>query len=103
MPMYNKQILEVEANKFGFRRDTFEKVVRIKRVLEFINSDEFLNDHLWLKGGTAINFVVFNLPRLSVDIDMDYNPNDDKNMKLLFDEKIVARIKEHPMALWKCR
>lgn len=23
--------------------------------------------------------------------------------KLLFDEKIVARIKEHPMALWKCR
>lgn len=80
MPMYNKQILEVEANKFGFRRDTFEKVVRIKRVLEFINLDEFLNDHLWLKGGTAINFVVFNLPRLSVDIDMDYNPNDDKNM-----------------------
>lgn len=29
-----------------------------------------------LKGGTAINFTVFNLPRLSVDIDMDYTPND---------------------------
>ena len=29
-----------------------------------------------LKGGTAINLTVFNLPRLSVDIDMDYMPND---------------------------
>ena len=26
MPMYNKQILEVEANKFGFRRDTLQQM-----------------------------------------------------------------------------
>jgi len=49
-----------------------------------------------LKGGTAINLAVFNLPRLSVDIDMDYTPNDTK-------EEIVERIKEHPMAIWKCQ
>jgi len=48
VPTYNKQILEVEANRFGFMRDTFEKVVRLKEILEY-------------------------------------------------------RIKEHPMALWKCR
>ena len=33
MPMFNKQALESEAGKFGFRRDTFEKVVRLKRIL----------------------------------------------------------------------
>lgn len=80
MPMFNKQALESEAGKFGFRRDTFEKVVRLKRILEFINADEYLNDHLWLKGGTAINLTIFDFPRLSVDIDMDYNPNDEKNV-----------------------
>ncbi|MDR1354919.1 MAG: nucleotidyl transferase AbiEii/AbiGii toxin family protein [Propionibacteriaceae bacterium] len=30
---------------------------------------------LALKGGTAINLTVFNLPRLSVDIDMDFSQN----------------------------
>jgi len=78
--MFNKQALELEAGKFGFRRDTFEKVVRLKRILEFINADEYLNDHLWLKGGTAINLTIFDFPRLSVDIDMDYNPNDEKSV-----------------------
>jgi predicted nucleotidyltransferase component of viral defense system len=78
MPIFNKQVLEREAGKYGFQRDTFEKVVRLKRILEYINSTDFLNEHLWLKGGTAINLTVFDSPRLSVDIDMDYNPNDDK-------------------------
>ena len=78
MPTFNRQALEVEAKKYGFKRDTFEKVVRLRRILEFINDNEFLNSHLWLKGGTAINLTVFDLPRLSVDIDMDYNPNDTK-------------------------
>ena len=32
-------------------------------------------EHLLLKGGTAINLTVFNLPRLSVDIDLDFIPN----------------------------
>ena len=31
-----------------------------------------LSDTLALKGGTAINLIMFDLPRLSVDIDMDY-------------------------------
>ena len=31
-----------------------------------------LKDSPALKGGTAINLTIFNLPRLSVDIDMDY-------------------------------
>ena len=30
---------------------------------------------LALKGGTAINMTIFNLPRLSVDLDLDFTPN----------------------------
>ena len=78
MPAFNKQLLEVEAKKYGFNRDTFEKVVRLRRILEYINGDNYLCNHLWLKGGTAINLTIFDLPRLSVDIDFDYSPNDEK-------------------------
>lgn len=35
-----------------------------------------------LKGGTAINFFVRDLPRLSVDIDLTYTPVDDRETAL---------------------
>ena len=76
MPQYNRAELGRMATESGFVRDTFEKVLRLKEILRFMNEDEFLREHLLLKGGTAINLTVFNLPRLSVDIDMDYTPND---------------------------
>lgn len=69
---YNRVELGKEAQKYGFVRDTFEKVLRLKEILKFFNSQEYLSEHLVLKGGTAINTVIFNLPRLSVDIDMDF-------------------------------
>ena len=94
--MYNKTEIGRIAQQHGFVRDTFEKVLRLKDVLNYLNEEEYLRDHLLLKGGTAINLAVFNLPRLSVDIDMDYTPNDTK-------EEIVERIKEHPMAIRKCQ
>ena len=34
-----------------------------------------LSQTLALKGGTAINLTIFNLPRLSVDIDLDFSQN----------------------------
>ena len=79
MPIYDKAEIGRTAQKYGFVRDTFEKALRLKEVLKFINEQEYLREHLLLKGGTAINFTIFNLPRLSVDIDMDYTPNDTRN------------------------
>lgn len=76
MPQYNKAMLARTAKKLGFVRDTFEKVVRLEEVLTYLNSEPLLQEHLCLKGGTAINLTIFKLPRLSVDIDMDYVPND---------------------------
>ena len=78
MPQYNKAELGRMATESGFVRDTFEKVLRLKEILRFLNEDDFLREHLLLKGGTAINLTVFILPRLSVDIDMDYPPNDSR-------------------------
>jgi hypothetical protein len=37
-----------------------------------------MKDCLALKGGIAINLTVFNLPRLSVDIDSDYSKDTDR-------------------------
>ena len=72
--MFNldRAVLEEASSKSGFIRDNLEKVYRLADVLEFINESDYLRDRLALKGGTAINLTVFDLPRLSVDIDLDY-------------------------------
>ncbi|MCQ2496483.1 MAG: nucleotidyl transferase AbiEii/AbiGii toxin family protein [Lachnospiraceae bacterium] len=93
MPQYNKTELGRVASEAGFVRDTFEKVLRLKAILRFINEDEFLCEHLLLKGGTAINLSVFNLPRLSVDIDMDYMPNDTREDMMECRTRITEAIK----------
>ena len=64
--MYNKTEIGRIAQQHGFVRDTFEKVLHLKDVLNYLNEEEYLRDHLLLK-------------------------------------EIVERIKEHPMAIWKCQ
>lgn len=95
MPIYDKVEIGRAAQQYGFVRDTFEKVIRLKEILRFLNEEDYLREHLLLKGGTAINLTVFNLPRLSVDIDMDYTPNDTKEDMLVAREKITSLIKEY--------
>lgn len=95
MPIYNKVEVGRVAQQYGFVRDTFEKVLRLKEILRYLNEDEYLREHLLLKGGTAINLTIFNLPRLSVDIDMDYTPNDTKEDMLKAREKIGTIIMEY--------
>lgn len=41
-------------------------------VLEFFENDDILLSCLALKGGTAINLTISGLPKLSVDIDIDF-------------------------------
>lgn len=92
---YNKAVIGRIAKEYGFMRDTFEKVLRLKNILKFINEDEYLNSHLALKGGTAINMTIFNLPRLSVDIDLDFIPNFSRQDMLSSREKITTMIKSY--------
>jgi hypothetical protein len=58
--------LDKKAKELGFVRDTLEKVTRLADILEYLNMNPLLKDRLALKGGTAINLTIFNLPRLSV-------------------------------------
>ncbi len=69
---YDIIYLGKKAEEMGFVRDILEKVTRLADILEYLNTNPLLKDSLALKGGTAINLTIFNLPRLSVDIDMDY-------------------------------
>ena len=95
MPQYNRNDLEIAARNQHFTRDTFEKVLRLKTILDWMNVHEFLRAHLLLKGGTAINLTVFELPRLSVDIDMDFVPNLPREDMLQARETISGTIKAY--------
>jgi len=67
----------------------------LKTVLDYFQEEPALREHLLLKGGTAINLTVFSLPRLSVDIDMDYMPNDSKENMMATRGKISKVMKEY--------
>ncbi|MBI9095100.1 MAG: nucleotidyl transferase AbiEii/AbiGii toxin family protein [Sphaerochaeta sp.] len=64
--------MAARATELNFIRDTLEKVFRLTEILSYINENPIMKNCLALKGGTAINLTVFDLPRLSVDIDLDY-------------------------------
>ena len=42
MPQYNRRELDVKAHEYGFNRDTFEKVLRLRTILEFLNTHEYV-------------------------------------------------------------
>ena len=73
MPIFDRFQLEKLSQQTGFIRDNLEKVYRLIEILSFLNQDERLGQKLALKGGTAINLTIFDMPRLSVDIDLDYD------------------------------
>lgn len=64
--------LTAQAEATGFRPDVLEKVAHLLELLDALNSHPFLKGKLALKGGTALNLFVFDVPRLSVDIDLNY-------------------------------
>lgn len=92
---FNRAQLGQAAKQYGFVRDTFEKVLRLKEVLIYLNTHPYLKEHLALKGGTAINMTVFNLPRLSVDIDLDFTPNMSLEDMSIARQKIKELIQEY--------
>ena len=92
MSRYDIIYLGKKAEELGFVRDTLEKVTRLADVLEYLNTNPILKESLALKGGTAINLTIFNLPRLSVDIDMDYLVNNSREEMLEQRELINSTI-----------
>lgn len=98
MMQWDRLTLGRMAKELGFPRDTLEKVCRLADVLRFMESDELLSEGIALKGGTAINLTIFDLPRLSVDIDLDYCRSIERE-KMLVDRGIITeKISKYMMA-----
>ena len=98
MIQFDKNTIGRQAKELGFVRDTFEKVCRLADVLKFFENDDILSSCLALKGGTAINLTIFNLPRLSVDIDLDFSENISRDKMLEIRPIITERISKYMSA-----
>ena len=66
------EALAAEAEATGFRPDVLETAVQLLSLLSALTRHPALRGKLALKGGTALNVFVFDAPRLSVDIDLNY-------------------------------
>ena len=86
------QDLQAEAAATGFPLETLDKVIHLIELLNAFRSHPFLKDRMVLKGGTALNLFVFDLPRLSVDIDLNYVGSADREVMLAEKEKVEQAI-----------
>ncbi|MBI5852792.1 MAG: nucleotidyl transferase AbiEii/AbiGii toxin family protein [Planctomycetes bacterium] len=76
----------------GFRLEPLEKALRLVELLDALRGHPFTSSRLALKGGTALNLFVFDLPRLSVDIDLDYVGAPDRDGMLAEKPKLEQSI-----------
>jgi predicted nucleotidyltransferase component of viral defense system len=84
--------IQDSAAAFGFHPDTLEKVFRLLSLLETLRSNAFLRPRVALKGGTALNLFLFEMPRLSVDIDLNYVGSRDRPTMLADKPKVEQAI-----------
>ncbi len=68
----SRERLMAESETTGFRPEVLEKVIHLLNLLTVFQRHPALGGRLALKGGTALNLFCFDLPRLSVDIDLNY-------------------------------
>ena len=80
--------LQTEARATGFRSDVLEKVAQLLSLLNAIESHPFLKGKFALKGGTALNLFIFDIPRLSVDIDLNIIGSDSRDQLVQIKPKI---------------
>ncbi len=68
----SREQLDHLSSETGFRPEVLEKVIKLLTLLEGLRKHPYLKDRLVLKGGTALNAFLFELPRLSADADLNY-------------------------------
>jgi predicted nucleotidyltransferase component of viral defense system len=78
----SREQLAREARASGHRPEIVEKVFHLLNLLNGFQSHPFLKGRLALKGGTALNLFHFDVPRLSVDIDLNYVGAADREIML---------------------
>ena len=71
----------------------YRQVQLLMRVLPYVAEEESFA----LKGGTAINMFIRDMPRLSVDIDLTYLPIEDRSTSLAHIAEALRRITDLPI------
>lgn len=89
---FGAEEIQETAAALGFRPDSLEKVFRLLSLLETLRSNAFLRPRVALKGGTALNIFLFDVPRLSVDIDLNYVGSGDRATMLADKPKVEQAI-----------
>ena len=84
--------LQRQAAATGFQTETLEKAIRLLSLLDALRSHPFLKTRFALKGGTALNLFVFEVPRLSVDIDLNYIGGADREVMLAERPKVEQAV-----------
>jgi len=95
----DKKYLEKQSSQTGFARDNLEKVWRLTVILKRIFETTNLKDNFLLRGGTALNFIHSNIPRLSVDVDLDFIGTLDKNIMKTQQPGLLEAFNELGLAL----
>lgn len=102
---YSKEQLNNIAQNTGFRAEIIEKVLLLMDLLSVFASDHILQHSMVLKGGTALNLFYLDLPRLSVDIDLNYigETNREKMLQARSDieERILAICKSQGFTVYR--
>ncbi|MEK9136727.1 MAG: nucleotidyl transferase AbiEii/AbiGii toxin family protein, partial [Bacteroidota bacterium] len=78
--MFSAEYLNALAAKTGFQTASLQKQMSLIIILREIQRHPLLSKAFVLRGGKAINLFWYNLPRLSVDIDLNYIGSVDKDL-----------------------
>jgi hypothetical protein len=70
--MITRRRVDQVATESGFRSDSVEKVLRLSGILGRLDRHPTTSGVWLLKGGTALNLLHLNVPRMSMDIDLNY-------------------------------
>lgn len=117
--MFSKEYLQKLSQQTGFLPEGLQKQMTLLDLLREISRHPLLQTKFALKGGTALNLFWFPLPRLSVDIDLNYIGGIDretmltdrlvleKELKKLVESRSItvqfAPTGEHAGAKWRLR
>lgn len=96
------RILKLAADT-KFDAALLERVIRLLDFLGGMRAHPFLKSRWALKGGTALNLFLLDVPRLSVDIDVNYVGSKDREVMLAerpdFDKALQAVAGRHELAV----
>ncbi len=81
-----------DSNSTGFRAEILEKAIYLLNLLTAFQRHPSLSGKLALKGGTALNLFYFDIPRLSIDIDLNYTGSVERDSMLSEREDIEKAI-----------